>query len=973
MSIPRFISRRSRPRRLRAESLEPRIVLAADALPWGGDAHLTLSFAPDGTNIAGIESNLFASFNALAPTESWQAEILRAFQTWIVETNAAVGLVADGGQPFGAPGAARGDERFGDIRIGAAPLASGTYALAIPADNVLSGTWVGDVIFNSEAGLSTIADVFAVALHESGHVLGLEHSLDPLSPMHVHGITPVMHLTPEDVAALQSLHGQPFPDQNELDGANNTLPDATHLDLNHAGMLPEGTAPSVVYGKVSSPSDVDFFRIETPGGYSGALSFHLRTAGISLLMPRLRLLDADGNLLAEVEATQIGGDRLTLTLPSVTPDRRYYAVVDSGRTDAFATGDYSLVATLEDLNVVSQSVIDQAADGSFRFLPQDEIAKLFGADDDDDVRFNDDFHTDDDAESGLALTPKPGFAPGMRYETIGSVVDSTDVDFYVIESPQVGGSVMTIRIRSLEAAGLMPRLEAYGDGGAALAVRVLANGGGELVAQIAGLPDESEVRLGIGAVDPNGPFNVGNYQMTIGFGADELALETVDEGTLTPAVPWQNQTLFIALPQLFHFALNVAPNAGDNGAAVVLRIYDSLQQVVYQVAARPGETRSAASVLLKPGEYRIEFTGLSASGPLDREINYTLFARPSSDPFVGDPDDPTFQPVYECPDLPGFFCYPGEFISPNPFLWDDFLASLPEPPQLSPAQTVGMLLGGWWTWVWDQMGVNGPPLAQDDKVAQLLESPGGAAAAMLPLNVLNNDLDPEGDAFVAVLQSTASHGTLTLLPDGTVDYTPDAGFAGVDTFTYTAYDFVGESRVATVRISVGLRGDAEGDSDVDGADFLTWQRNLGVTVTPSGSGSDFDGNGVVDGPDLQAWRDNFGMSTPASVPQAPAMAAAVMAPALSDARIPQTANPDLRSLVPPLLRPVVARRSPSAAAHKHAQREWMKLVPSAPPNGADHWPRVVDRVFTLWLSDRVNTRAAQDAEFPIRPFAKAVL
>ena len=53
-------------------------------------------------------------------------------------------------------------------------------------------------------------------------------------------------------------------------------------------------------------------------------------------------------------------------------------------------------------------------------------------------------------------------------------------------------------------------------------------------------------------------------------------------------------------------------------------------------------------------------------------------------------------------------------------------------------------------------------------------------------------------------------------------------------------------------------GDYDADGDVDGADFLEWQRDLGTNVAPHGSGSDGDGSGLVDAGDLDVWRDNFG-------------------------------------------------------------------------------------------------------------------
>jgi hypothetical protein len=177
------------------------------------------------------------------------------------------------------------------------------------------------------------------------------------------------------------------------------------------------------------------------------------------------------------------------------------------------------------------------------------------------------------------------------------------------------------------------------------------------------------------------------------------------------------------------------------------------------------------------------------------------------------------------------------------------------------------LLGDWWRFVWNLTGTNGPPLAQADAVRV---SPASSAtmfeaqAVAAPLNVLANDIDPEDDPVTAIIKSTTTHGALVLNTDGTFDYTADPGFIGVDVFTYAAYDFVTESAPATVRISVGLRGDYEGNGAVDGTDFVAWQRNLGATASQLGSGADGDGDGDVDGDDLLAWKDNFGVSNIAS-------------------------------------------------------------------------------------------------------------
>ena len=52
-------------------------------------------------------------------------------------------------------------------------------------------------------------------------------------------------------------------------------------------------------------------------------------------------------------------------------------------------------------------------------------------------------------------------------------------------------------------------------------------------------------------------------------------------------------------------------------------------------------------------------------------------------------------------------------------------------------------------------------------------------------------------------------------------------------------------------------GDFDDDGDVDGDDFLTWQRGLGLTGQPNGSTGDADADGDVDGGDLGVWQTNF--------------------------------------------------------------------------------------------------------------------
>jgi len=58
--------------------------------------------------------------------------------------------------------------------------------------------------------------------------------------------------------------------------------------------------------------------------------------------------------------------------------------------------------------------------------------------------------------------------------------------------------------------------------------------------------------------------------------------------------------------------------------------------------------------------------------------------------------------------------------------------------------------------------------------------------------------------------------------------------------------------------AIPYSADFDQDSDIDGADFLTWQRNFG-TGTTFGQG-DANSNGSIDGEDLLVWQQQFGTS-----------------------------------------------------------------------------------------------------------------
>ena len=76
-----------------------------------------------------------------------------------------------------------------------------------------------------------------------------------------------------------------------------------------------------------------------------------------------------------------------------------------------------------------------------------------------------------------------------------------------------------------------------------------------------------------------------------------------------------------------------------------------------------------------------------------------------------------------------------------------------------------------------------------------------AAGTPATIPVLGNDTDPDRDPLTVIGMTQPGHGAAVLNPDGTITYTPAAGFTGTDTFTYTITDGT-DTATATVTITV---------------------------------------------------------------------------------------------------------------------------------------------------------------------------
>ena len=652
-------------RRVSIELLEDRAVPATFGVPWSDPGHLTISFVPDGAAIAGHASNLSATLDAQMPTATWQREILRAFQTWAVNAGVNVALVPDGGQPFGTPGQVQHDPRFGDIRIGAQKMSPDALSISVPNNPSFTGTWNGDVLINSDDQFdANHLDLYAVMLHEAGHVFGLDHSDDSHSPMFSH-FNHNTSLTDGDVQNLQALYGTRAPDSHEGSSGNDAASRATQLQPPGSYT---GSTPLAAFGDIGTARDVDFYKLNPPiSNYQGAMTIRLQSAGVSLLAPRLTVFDSGGRVLGQAQAASEFGDVVTVNLPKTVPGATYFLQVDGATKDVFGIGHYGLAVSFDGLSQTSPATIDAVLRGDYRTLTASEIDTLFR--DPSHVLFNNDHHSDDTSLGATVLAPAPGFAHNSHYATVASISDLSDVDFYRIQGPSssgggTGANVLTVKIRAIDPNGAAPRVDLMDSDGNPIASRVLANGNGLYTIQAVGVRSGGNVTIRVSS--GGSVARVGNYGLDADYGTAAANPTTFAQGTLSATTAQQSAPFYVARTQLFQFLLSAAPGAPP-GVGMGMTILDANGQVVFSLSAPAGETVSGPSVLLTPGAYTVRFAAFAPAGTAIPLLTFTLGGDAISDPIGPTLSDPTLTPIYTSPSKPGTYTYPSGITSVVPY------------------------------------------------------------------------------------------------------------------------------------------------------------------------------------------------------------------------------------------------------------------------------------------------------------------
>ncbi|KJC64353.1 Ig-like domain-containing protein [Agreia bicolorata] len=131
------------------------------------------------------------------------------------------------------------------------------------------------------------------------------------------------------------------------------------------------------------------------------------------------------------------------------------------------------------------------------------------------------------------------------------------------------------------------------------------------------------------------------------------------------------------------------------------------------------------------------------------------------------------------------------------------------------------------------------------------------------LGLLANDTDDEGDLITtkAVGPIPTDHGTITIDDDGSFYYVPDAGFIGVDSASYIAFDTFGGGSWGSVIVSVtppGTTPAGPNAAPIAVADQYTTPVNVPLNVDAAHGAliNDSDPEGTA----LAAWTYNWGQS-----------------------------------------------------------------------------------------------------------------
>jgi hypothetical protein len=327
----------------RLEALESRVVpYVTSGNLWPNPQLITLSFVPDGTNLGGVTSNLFATFNAKWATSTWENQILKAAQVWAQQTNINFSLIPDSGASEGSGNYQQGDPTMGDIRISGFNFGTSALGEAFMPPSANNYSIAGDISFNTRQTFSIGYggyDLFTAAAHEIGHALGLYHSTACAAIMYGTYNAMKSGLNCDDIAGIRNIYSANAARSYDAFNGTNTsfsaAADLTGLIDANGNVLETGL-------DIATTSLKEYFTITAPSDTNGTMTVTVQSQGLSLLAPTLTVYNSSQTQIGYVSGAGQHGTTLTLNITGVSAGQQLYIKVAGADSTAFGTGNYAL-------------------------------------------------------------------------------------------------------------------------------------------------------------------------------------------------------------------------------------------------------------------------------------------------------------------------------------------------------------------------------------------------------------------------------------------------------------------------------------------------------------------------------------------------------------------------------------------------------------------------------------------------------